>query len=141
MVVKSIHTHLGGKLLGFDQFLHPVEGERVSWNRVREVGRWRTFRYSFSSDSRASSASISSSAFSGLLVMAHRLMPERWVSRGCTCEELGLVVWFEVDVVRSTNEAIAIADIEIVSGRSRARQHKTACLFGTVSKPIHHPGL
>ena len=66
----------------------------------------RTFRYSFSSDSRASSASISSSAFSGLLVMAHRLMLERRISRGCTCEELGSVGEFEVDLA----EAIAIGD-------------------------------
>ena len=51
----------------------------------------RTFTNSFSSDARASSASISSSAFSGLIVIAHRMYNGK-TGASCRLVLVGLIV-------------------------------------------------
>ena len=78
----GIPTHLDGKLSRYDQFQHPMNATNMSEAVRRSAGRerGRTLVNSFSSDSRASSASISSSAFSGLVVMAHRVMLIKLIS-------------------------------------------------------------
>lgn len=73
--------HLNERLLEYDQFLHPMETIVLVIMTIA-CACDLTFTNSFSSVARASSASISSSAFSDLTVIAHQMIPqEDWIFR------------------------------------------------------------
>lgn len=88
-------THPAGRLSRFCQFLHPRSDRWVSFFvlLIGDEGGF-TLLKAFSSDASASSASRSSSAFSGLVVMAHQFVPRKtqdlplvvsWNCRLCCC--------------------------------------------------------